>query len=80
VPEIPKRPALVIAPFEHNAAIGLGAAMTAFGALATFVGARAGMREAGVYSALGWVTAAGGALFTLTNLFGTLANIDGLEG
>ncbi len=65
-------PHQAITPAQRNMAIALGAAETGFGVVSTWVGVRAGMREKGVFSALGYVVAAGGALFTAVNLLGTL--------
>lgn len=64
-----------ITPGERTAAIALGAAQAGFGVVASWVGVRAGMRERGIFSALGYVVAAGGALFAGTNLLGTLGLI-----
>lgn len=64
-----------ITPGERRAAIALGAAQTGFMVVACWVGVRAGMRERGLFSTLGYVVAAGGALFAATNLLGTLGMI-----
>lgn len=65
-------PAPAITPGQRRMAIALGAAETGFGVVSTWVGVRAGMREKGIFSTLGYVVAAGGGLFTLVNLLGTL--------
>lgn len=72
---LPMAPTMVITPGERRAAIVIGAAQTGFGVVASWVGVRAGMRERGVYSTLGYVVAAGGALVAATNLLGTLGMI-----
>lgn len=64
-----------ITPAQRSMAIGLGLAETGFGVVATWVGVRAGMREQGIFSVLGYAVAAGGGLFTLVNLLGTLGMI-----
>lgn len=61
---------------QRHMAIALGSAETLFGALATWVGVRAGLREKGVFSALGWAVAAGGGLFAMVNLLGTVGMIN----
>ncbi len=76
-PPAPAAPA--ITPGQRKMAIALGAAETGFGVVATWVGVRAGMRESGAFSALGYVVAAGGGLFTLVNLLGTLGMIAGSD-
>lgn len=65
----------VITPGQRSAAIALGAAQTAFGIVAFAVGARAGMKEHGAFSTLGYVVAAGGALFGAVNLLGTIGMV-----
>lgn len=68
----PITPPSQITPGQRSAAIALGAAQSGFGVVASWVGVRAGMRERGIFSTLGYVVAAGGALFAATNLLGTL--------
>lgn len=68
-------PAAALTSAQRNLAIALGSAETAFGALSTWVGVRAGMHEKGLFSALGWIVAAGGGLFTLVNLLGTIGMV-----
>jgi len=78
VPAVPPVPARGPAPLTSNQrtmAIALGSAETAFGALSTWVGVRAGLREKGIFSILGWAVAAGGGLFTVVNLLGTVGMI-----
>lgn len=72
-PAAPSAPA--ITPGQRSLAIALGTAETGFGIISTWVGVRAGMREKGIFSALGYVVAAGGGLFTIVNLLGTLGMI-----
>lgn len=72
---LPMAPVIVVTPGERRAAIAIGAVQTGFGVVASWVGVRAGMREKGVFSTLGYVVAAGGALVAATNLLGTLGMI-----
>lgn len=60
---------------QKRLAIALGSAETLFGVLSTWVGVRAGLNERGLFSALGWIVAAGGGVFTLVNLLGTVGMI-----
>lgn len=81
----PAAPAVVpaaapLASSQRTMAIALGSAETAFGALSTWVGVRAGLNEKGIFSVLGWTVAAGGGLFTLVNLLGTLGMINRPSG
>lgn len=64
-----------ITPGQRKAAIALGAAQTGFGVVASWIGVRAGMKERGIFSVLGYAVAAGGVLFAGTNLLGTLGMI-----
>lgn len=60
---------------QRNMAIALGSAETLFGVVSTWVGVRAGLREKGIFSVLGWAVAAGGGLFAMVNLLGTVGMI-----
>ena|SRR5579871_1921825 len=60
---------------QRRLAITLGSAETLFGVLSTWVGVRAGLNEKGLFSALGWVVAAGGGVFTMVNLLGTIGMV-----
>ncbi len=71
----PAAPSSALTSSQRTMAIALGSAETAFGALSTWVGVRAGLNEKGIFSILGWTVAAGGSLFTLVNLLGTLGMI-----
>jgi hypothetical protein len=79
--QAPAAPAATVSvtPAQRNMAIALGAAETGFGVVATWVGVRAGMREKGIFSALGYAVAAGGGLFALVNLMGTVGMLAGAD-
>jgi hypothetical protein len=57
---------------QRQAAVGLGVIHTAFGVAATWVGVRAGMREHGFFSVMGYGVAGVGAIVAAINLLGTL--------
>lgn len=68
-------PAAALTPGQRTGAIVIGSAETAFGIAASWIGVRAGLKDKGVFSVLGWVVAAGGAVFTVINLAGTIGVI-----
>jgi hypothetical protein len=68
----PAAPVAALTPGQRTGAIVLGSAETAFGFAAAWVGVRAGMKDKGIFSILGWAVAAGGTLFGLVNLAGTV--------
>ena len=73
--QLPQAPAAALPGLtsgQRTGAIVLGSAETVFGVAAAWVGVRAGLREKGLFSVLGWVVAGGGALVGLINLVGTL--------
>jgi hypothetical protein len=73
-PAVPVNP-VELTQMQRRLAITLGSAETLFGALSTWVGVRAGLNEKGIFSAMGWIVAAGGGVFTMINLLGTIGMI-----
>jgi hypothetical protein len=74
-PAVPPPTPTQLTEVQRKLAITLGSAETLFGVLSTWVGVRAGLNEKGLFSALGWVVAAGGGVFTMVNLLGTIGMI-----
>lgn len=71
-PAVPPPAPTGLTPGQRTGVLVLGTAETLFGAAAAWVGIRAGIKEKGVFKFLGWGVAAGGAVFALINLLGTV--------